>query len=555
MGGCLKLDLAALVAGISIVAVVQAQDGRADIAPGNTSIHEQELKADLSFLASDLLQGRLTGTAGNELATEFIRARFERLGLKPMGPGESYFQPFTLMTATLGERNTLDVQGVGRDVRTKAREDFYPQHFSASTTASGSLVFAGFGIVARGRDYDDYRGADVRGRVVLVLEHEPGERDPASPLDGLVSADAATSLRKTLAAQERGAAAILFVRDVHNHVGGTGDALASEASVVWPQAPLRIQQYMLASSADRVRIPALEISPDLASTLLRGTRKSLDEVARESESAAGRTPLPIPNVRIDVSTSVMRTPVPDRNVVAAMEGFDPQLRDEWIILGAHLDHDGADGTRIFTGADDNGSGTVALLEIAEAYVEAARAGQRPRRSVLFAFWNSEERGLLGSWAYTDQPLVPLDRTVAMINIDMVGRNEEVPSNGGNRFRGLPLQSAQSNENAVNVLGYSYAPELAEEVVQANAPFRLDVKQRYDNVTATLLSRSDQWPFLLHGIPAIWFFSGLHADYHTPADRPEKINYTKLERIVRLIHQTSWGLAQKDRRPKLAQPAV
>ena len=547
--------LAAVLAAIAIAAVVQAQDGRVDIAPGGSSIHEQELKADLSFLASDLLQGRLTGTAGNQLATEFIRARFERLGLKPMGPDESYFQPYMLMTATLGARNTLEVQGGGRELRPKVREDFYPHQFSASANAGGPLVFAGFGIVAPQRGYDDYRGADVDGRVVLVLDHEPGERDPASPLDALVSADAATPLRKTLAAQERGAAAILFVRDVHNHGGAASYPLSAEASGVWPQTPTRIQQYMLAVWGDRVHIPAVEISPDVASTLLRATGKSLNEIARESESTSGRMPVPIPSVRIDVSTAVTRTLVPDRNVVAAVEGGDPQVRDEWVILGAHLDHDGADGTQIFNGADDNGSGTVALLEIAEAYAEAARRGQRPRRSVLFASWNSEERGLLGSWGYTEQPLVPLERTVAVINMDMVGRNEEIPSNGGNRFEGLPPQSAQSNENAVNVLGYSYAPELTDEVVRANAPFGLDVKQRYDNISATLLSRSDQWPFLVRGVPAMWFFGGLHPDYHTPGDRPEKINYPKLARIARLMHQTSWLLAQRDRRPKLSRPAV
>ena len=548
---CSKIP--AVLIAFGIVALVQAQDGPADFAPGNASIHEAELKADLSFLASDLMQGRLTGTMGNQFAAEFIRARFERLGLKAMGPDHSYFQPYVLMTAKLGTGNALDVQGAGKDVRAKVGEDFYPQHFSASTTASGSLVFAGFGIVAAQSGHDDYRGADVRGRIVLVLDHEPGERDPASPLNGLVSADAATPLRKTLAAQERGAAAILFVRDVHNHAGSAGYALTADAAAVWPQVPPRFERYTLAAWADRVRIPAMEISPDLASTLLRVTGRSLNDLSSESESTTGKTPMPIPNVRVDVSTSVARTRVPDRNVVAAVEGGDAQLRDEWVILGAHLDHDGADGTQIFNGADDNGSGTVALLEIAEAYAEAVRAGQRPRRSVLFASWNSEERGLLGSWAYTEQPLVPLDRTAAVINMDMIGRNEEIPPNGGNRFQGLPLQSAQSNVNALNVLGYSYAPELVDEVMRANASFGFDVKPRYDNVSATLLSRSDQWPFLLHGVPAIWFFSGLHPDYHTPADRPDKINYPKMTRIARLAHQTSWALAQRDSRPKLSRP--
>ena len=124
----------------------------------------------------------------------------------------------------------------------------------------------------------------------------------------------------------------------------------------------------------------------------------------------------------------------------------------------------------------------------------------------------------------------------------------------NVWPALPLQSARSNVNAVNVLGYSYAPELVDEVMRANASFGFDVKPRYDNVSATLLSRSDQWPFLLHGVPAIWFFSGLHPDYHTPADRPDKINYPKMTRIARLAHQTSWALAQRDSRPKLSRPA-
>jgi Peptidase family M28 len=536
-----------------IVAVLLGQDRRAEIAPGNASIHEEHLRADLSFIASDLLQGRMTGTTGNQIAAEFIRGRFERLGLKPIGPDGSYFQSYKLMTATLGTQNTLEVQGAGKVVPTKVREDFFPQPFSASAHNDGPLVFAGFGIVAPQRGYDDYRGTDVRGRVVLVLDHEPGEQDPGSPLNGLVDAEAAAPLRKTLAAQDRGAVAILFVRDVHNHSAAAGLPLASEAAGIWPQVPPRIQRYTLATWADRVRIPAMEISSDLASTLLRGTGKSLNDLSRESESTTGRTPLAIPNVRVDVSALVTRTLVADQNVVAAIDGGDPRLRDEWVIIGAHLDHDGADGTRVFNGADDNGSGTVAVLEIAEAYAEAASAGQRPRRSVLFALWNSEERGLLGSRAYTEQPLVPLDRTIGVINIDMIGRNEEIPSDGGARFQGLPAQTSQSNRNAVNVLGYSYAAELSDEVVRANAAFGLEVKQRYDNVAATLLSRSDQWPFLQRGVPAIWVFSGLHPDYHTPADRLEKINYPKMTRIVRLVHQTSWALAQRDGRPKLTQP--
>jgi Zn-dependent M28 family amino/carboxypeptidase len=229
------------------------------------------------------------------------------------------------------------------------------------------------------------------------------------------------------------------------------------------------------------------------------------------------------------------------------------LKDEWVVVCAHYDHDGADEGRIFNGADDDGSGTVALLAIAEAYAEAARAGSRPRRSVLFAAWNSEERGLLGAWAYAESPLVPLEKTVATLNMDMIGRNEEVPVGGGRRFRGLEIQTAESNRNRVNILGHSYSGELKSRVEESNRLVELELLMRYDNNESNLLRRSDQWPFLQKGVPSLFFHTGLHPDYHTEFDRPEKIEYEKLERIARLVHQTSWDLASAEGRPRFDRP--
>jgi hypothetical protein len=510
-----------------------------DRAPQNDSIRKEDLKADLYFLANDLTDGRLVGTKGNALAAEFVKSRFERLGLQPPGPDGSYFHSFNLAVAALGEGNTLEItDGSGGSIRRVSGQDFYPHRFGSSGQVQGEVVFAGFGITAPALSYDDYRGEDMKGRIVLVLDHEPRENDPASPFDGVVTAEPAVPFRKVLAAQEAGAIGVLFVSDVHNHAGELD--FPAEARAYWPAVPPRIDRFFLGRYLDRIRIPAAQISPALASVLLRGTSRSLDDLARASETTKGFTPVRLPNVRVELTQNVIRNVVPDRTIVGLLEGGDPQLKEEVVIIAAHHDHEGTDGTQVFSGADDNASGTVAVIEIAEAYARAAQMGQRPRRSILFAVFGSEERGpLLGAWAYTERPLRPLDKTVGVLNMDMIGRHMEVPVGGGRRFRGLTPQTAESNSNSVNIIGHSRSPALKTAVEH----FDLTLKMDLDNNTSNLLRRSDQWPFIQRGVPAIWFHTGLHPDYHTANDRPEKIEYEKMERIVRLVHQLSWDLAQ------------
>jgi len=292
------------------------------------------------------------------------------------------------------------------------------------------VVFTGFGISAPHLGYDDYSG-DVKGKVVLVLDHEPGERDPNSPFDGVVTSEPSTAWRKAFAAQEKGAVAVLFVSDVHNHPGVANFEAA--ARNYWPEKPPHLLSYTLAAWADRIHIPVAQVSPAIAATLAAGAGKPFEELAKSAESARGFTALALPGTRVMIHTAVDRHIVPDRNVVALLEGSDPRLKDEWVIVSAHYDHNGADATQIFNGADDNGSGVVALIEIAEAYALAAKEGHRPKRSILFASWNSEERGLLGAWAYTEQPLAPLNTIAAVLNMDMIGRNEEIPIGGGGAF--------------------------------------------------------------------------------------------------------------------------
>ena len=538
-----------LIAAVCLAVVVQVAAQQK--APQNESIRQEDLRADLFFLAGDSLRGRLTDTEENRAAADFIRSRFERLGLKGAGPGGSFFQPYNLMTATLANQtlpsNTLQVQGANGSAQSlRVGQEFYPHRFSASGTATGSVVFAGFGISAPHLGYDDYRG-DVKGKIVLALDHEPGERDPNSPFDGVVTSEPSTAWRKALAAQEKGAVAVMFVSDVQNHPGAAN--FEATARNYWPEKPPHLLSYTLAAWSDRIHIPVVQISPAVASSLVAGTGKTLEELGKASETAHGFAALPLPGSRVTLSTAVDRHIVPDRNVVALLEGSDPQLKNEWVLVTAHYDHNGADATQIFNGADDNGSGVVALIEIAEAYALAAKEGRRPKRSILFASWNSEERGLLGAWAYTEQPLAPLNTIAAVLNMDMIGRNEEIPIGGGQRFAGLEVQTAESNSNALNLMAFSKVPDITAVVERANGGIGLELKKRYDNNSSNLLRRSDQWPFLQRGVPAMGFITGLHPDYHTQYDRPEKINYVKMEKITRLVHQVSWEIANADAKPR------
>ncbi len=538
------LALSAFLVSISMVAC--APSPSASLVPGNDTIRQEDLQADLEFLAGDSMRGRGPESPENALAAEFIEARFQRLGLEPVATDGSYYQRFELITSSLGDTNRLSTTIDGRAAAARLGVDVTPMNFSASATGSGELLLASFGIASESLQYDDYAEADATGKVVLVFDHEPGELAAESPFDGLVRSEVSRELRKALAAQERGAVGILFVTDVHNHEPAASMERAHEQQWVTPS---RIR-YLLASWTDRVTIPAARISATLAERLVASSGSSLGELSRKAESGAGAVTIDIPDVRINMTISVEQRRVPDRNVVGLMRGSDPDLSDELVIVCAHYDHDGAAGDRIFNGADDDGSGTVGVLEIAEAYALAAAAGQRPRRSVLFAAWNSEEVGLLGAWAYTENPLFPLDRTAAALNMDMIGRNEEVPADGGGRFRGLEPQTAEENANSVHIMGYTYSSALRNGVVEANAPIGLDLELAYDNNPSNLLRRSDQWPFLQRDVPALFFHTGLHPDYHRETDTPDRINYPKMERIVRLVHRLSWQLANADERPTL-----
>src|SRR5260370_11183267 len=368
-------------------------------APAIETIRRDELKADLFFLASDGMRGRLTGTPEYALAAEWIAARYARLGLQPVAADGSFYHRFDLVLSRLAEGNRLIVS-TGPDSRRVARqgEDFYPLIFSADAEARGRVLFRGFGISAPDLNWDDYRGHSIKSSIVMMFEGEPAPDDPKSQFDGLVTSEYANSLRKTLAAQAQCASAVLFVNGRPRTHAPTTASFASTARAYWPAKPPHLERYTLASDADLIRIPALQISPALAEQILgRQLAPLLEEASQGSARASAESDAPI-----NMAASLHRTIVADRSVIAKIEGSDLNLKRETVLISAHYDHNGAEGAQIFNGADDNASGAVAVLDIAEPYVAAAQQGRRPRRTIIFAIWGSEERSsspLLGSFAW------------------------------------------------------------------------------------------------------------------------------------------------------------
>jgi len=524
------LSLAALLAG-SI----------ADSAPPAAieTITAADIESAVYFLASDEMQGRAVNTLFNRITSHYLAHRFELMGLQPV-TDDGYFQYFQLLQSELLKNNSLEIRrsNSSRSTVAMVKEDFFPSPLSANGKVSASLVFAGYGITAPEHGYDDYQKLEVPGKIAVVLAGEPGKRDPNSPFDGSLDSEYSDEFYKIMNAQTHNAAALIIIQDRSDRPRDNN--FSRHARFVWPGDPSRAQ-YTLEVWDEQVKIPVLRVSRGLARTLLESTPFDLEEIQEKIDQEYQSQGFPLPQLEATLETDITRHQTRIRNVLAYMPGSDPNLKDEVVIVSAHFDHVGTQDGEVFNGADDDASGIAGLLEIAEAF---AVSPEKPKRSILFAAWNAEERGLLGSRYYVEKPAFPLEKTVALFQMDMIGRDEEIPDPQSPRFFGLPRQRAQENRNSLHVLGYSRSEELRNLVTENNQQIGLDLKFQYDHTPANLLRRSDQWPFLSKDVPALFFHTGLHPDYHRPTDTAEKINYPKMEKVVRLIFLCSWSAANR-----------
>ena len=486
-----------------VICLAFASAAQIPTATGLDSIRSDELRQKVSYIASEKFKGRGNGTAELNMAAEYIADIFEKNGLKPIGNNGSYYQRFEVYSSRLGPGNALRVRGADATLDLKVRSDFIPELWSGSETVTAPLQLL-----------EDARTelSSAKGKIAVVFEDRVVSDDPEFPANA--------SEGKRL--QDAGAVAAIIVQSLSDRSQGR---IASLTENFRDDLPVRMTAMAGLDVPDYPQIPIIVLSSDAGRQLLAELRK------------------PQANVTATLTVDVQRKIHVTQNVLGFIEGSDPALRNDVVIVGAHYDHDGEAFGQIWYGADDNGSGTGALLELAEAF---GAGSPRPARSVLLVAWAGEEKGLLGSRYYVAHPVFPLTRTIAMFQMDMIGRDEDHP---GNRAEQVPEERASDNTNSLNVLGTAFSPDLRTIISRVNNQVGLSLEFRYDFGAEDLMRRSDQWSFLQKGIPALFFFAGLHPDYHTPRDTAEKINYTKVEKAARLVYLVTQQLAASPSKPQ------
>jgi Zn-dependent M28 family amino/carboxypeptidase len=483
------------------LAFLQAAD-RAAIDP------ERYLGA-VQALSAPSMRGRGTGSPELDKAAEYIAAQFRAAELEP-ADGQGYFIPFPIATeARLGSANRLTYRSGGESVPLRSGEDFLPFSFSANRKLTAELVFAGYGISAPEYGYDDYAGIDVRGKAVVILRHEPQEFEEKSVFAGRIYTEHAQFFSKAVNARAHGAAAVILVHDISNHSAGA-DELEKFSTGVGP--------------AD-AGLPYVQVKSDIADRWLAAAGNTVRGLGDEIDRDLHPRSFKIPAVSITLETQIRRSERPVRNVAAYLPGET----DEYVVIGAHYDHLGLGeqfsmspseaGKAIHPGADDNASGTAGVIELARRF--AARP--KGRRGVLFLCFAGEELGLLGSSFYVHHPALPPGKAVAMINLDMIGRM---------RDRQLLVGGAMTGSG------------LRELVERAAAEAELTV----DLADTTGYGSSDHTAFTTLEIPVLFFFTGLHADYHRPSDTWDKIDPAATATLLEMVARIAESLRDAPGRP-------
>jgi hypothetical protein len=504
-------------------------------ATGILAIREGDLRGDVTYLASKELKGRGNGSPELRIAAEHIADAFRKSGVKPAGDAGSYFQNFQMFTARLGTPPELRVD---RSVL-KMGSDYVPHYLSAKADVEAPLTFVGYGVSAPHLKFDELSGVNLRGKIAVVIDRNPHADDFDHVFNRVDPGDFASALTKARNVSKMGAVALVVIQnpELSNY------DLSNTASAFRPDYPRKDAPMGSISDPQNPTIPVVIVSESAGRALV----PSLRELQRRIDATLQPQFLDL-NKRATLKLDIQRIPFATQNVLGLIEGSDPRLRAEVVVVGAHYDHDGEYDGDIWPGADDNASGTAGVIALARAFGNGSKA---PARSILLAAFAGEEKGEIGSQHYVEHPPFPIERTVAMLQMDMIGRNEE---HGSNRYLRLERETSAQNANSVNIIGTKFSPELMFVMARADAaPINLKLEFRYDDTPENLIRRSDQWPFLQKRIPALFIHTGEHPDYHRPSDTADKINYPKMEKIVKLVYRAVEELANSSTRPAFRMP--
>ncbi len=494
-----------------------------DPVPFGKTIQSADLKVLLNKLASAEMQGRETGEEGQRRAAKYIAEQFKNLGLPPVGDKNNYEQDILLVKE--GWKN-IGITVEGKDF--KNRTDFYVFPSFNPNQPSLSLkdvVFIGYGI--EDPAYNDYGKTDVEGKAVIFYDGEPSDKDGKSVITGkeLRSPWTMDWKRKVQLAKKKGALMVFIIDTKFEESMKNNRKLTSTYG--WKPMDANMEKKA------KEYINSVFISPAMAKAIL-GDKGDKANLAMESLREGDKfKPVKI-KAKMDIRLEKDRQDLRGSNVVGFIEGSDPVLKKEYVFITAHYDHLGmSDSTVIYHGADDNGSGTSGVIEIARAFAEAKKQGVGPKRSVVCMLVSGEEKGLLGSQFYVEFPMYPLDKTVVDINIDMIGRIDDLHPKNGNYIYVIGSDRLSSELHNIN-----------EDANERYTKLELDYKYNAKDDPNHFYERSDHYNFAERGIPAIFFFNGTHADYHRPTDTVEKIDFDALAKRAQLAFYTAWDIANR-----------
>ena len=484
---------------------------------GVARITPELMEQHIAFLASDSMKGRNTPSPELDRAADYLAAEFSAMGIATVNGDR--FQEVPLYTKNLDQEGSLfSITREGKTRSFRLKTDYTPFDGTADTLVQSSLVFAGYGITAPEYGYDDYRDIDVRGRIVLVMKHEPGEKDSTSRFNGVKETTHSLLATKVSNARKHGAAGLLLVTDPLNHL------LLTPQGYPWPGLSKFLPSDNLPVELARKSgsLPFVQVGESVVKILF-GSVDSLKNIQRRMDASFEPHSFEFPVTDCKLRTALTFEKFTARNVVGMIEGKDKKLRNEFVVVGGHYDHvgylkNGKEGDDpIFNGADDNASGTAGVLAVARAFSSMKK---KPARSILFVLFAGEELGLYGSEHYCNNPLVPLEKSVVMLNLDMISRN---------------------GPDTLQISGLRFNPGLAEILLEEAEKMELrNFPERED-----LFKRSDHYNFFRKGVSGVNITTGLHKDYHKVSDNPGNSDPAKAAKVAAMVFHTAWRIAGDD----------